>query len=103
MMIEINKDIGEMKESVFLGLTARQTIYSLVGLAVGSIGVWKLYPYVGYYISVIAVFPVTVPIFLQGFYQFQGMSFFDYGKALYRQFRERKKEYFYEEETEEDS
>lgn len=36
MVIEVNKDIDRYKESVVLGLTARQLIYSIVSVVIGD-------------------------------------------------------------------
>lgn len=36
MHIEVNRDLDKFKESVVLGLSARQLIYSIIALALGS-------------------------------------------------------------------
>ena len=51
MVIEINKDIDRYKESVVMGLTAKQLIFSVAS--------------------------VVAPIALGGFYSFNGMSFYE--------------------------
>ena len=43
MIIEINKDIDRYQESVALGLTARQLIFSVASVAVGGGLVLLLY------------------------------------------------------------
>ena len=47
MVIEVNKNIDNYKESVVLGLTARQLIFSIISLIVGGGIVLLTYPYVG--------------------------------------------------------
>ena len=46
MVIEVNKDIDRYKESVVLGLTARQLIYSIISVLMGGGIVLLVYPYV---------------------------------------------------------
>ena len=47
MVIEVNKNIDNYKESVVLGLTGRQLIFSIISLIVGGGIVLLTYPYVG--------------------------------------------------------
>ena len=47
MIIEVNKDIDKYQESVVLGLTARQLIYSVASVLVGGGMVLLLYRYIG--------------------------------------------------------
>ena len=75
MIIEINKDIDKYKESVVLGLTAKQLIYSILSVVVGGSVVFLLYPYVGLTISAYIAIPAVAPIALTGFYSYHGMSF----------------------------
>jgi hypothetical protein len=75
MVIEINKDIDRYKESVVLGLTARQLIYSIVSVVVGGGIVLLTYPYVGLTTSAYIAIPVVAPIALTGFYSYNGMTF----------------------------
>ena len=77
MVIEINKDIDKYKESVVLGLTAKQLIYSLLSVAVGGGLVFLIYPIVGLTASAYIVIPVVAPIALGGFYSYNGMSFYE--------------------------
>ncbi len=77
MVIEINKDIDRYKESVFMGLTAKQLVFSVVSVVAGSGIVLLLYPYVGLTVSVYVAIPVVAPIALGGFYSYNGMSFYD--------------------------
>lgn len=75
MIIEINKDIDNYKESVVMGLTARQLIYSVLSVIVGGIVVLLTYKYVGLTISTYIAVPLVAPIALSGFYSYQGLTF----------------------------
>lgn len=77
MIIEINKNIDNYKESVVLGLTARQLIFSVIALVAGGSIVFVTYPYVGLTTSAYIAIPVVAPIALSGFYSFNGMSFME--------------------------
>lgn len=83
MIIEINKDIEKFKETVFFGLTAKQSISALLSLAVGSTLVLVLYPYVGLTGSAYIAVPAVAPIALGGFYSYNGMSFFEMWKRRF--------------------
>lgn len=76
MIIEINKDIDRYKETVVLGLTARQLIFSAASVAAGSGIVLLLYPFIGLTPSVYVAIPAVAPIALGGFYSFNGMNFY---------------------------
>ena len=75
MIIEVNKDIDRYKESVVLGLTARQLIFSIASVAAGGGIVLLVYPYVGLTASAYIAIPVVAPIALNGFYSYNGMIF----------------------------
>ena len=75
MHIEVNRDLDKFKESVVLGLSARQLIYSIIALALGSGIVLLVYPYVGLTVSAYIAVPVVAPIALTGFYSYHGMTF----------------------------
>ena len=75
MVIEVNKNIDNYKESVVLGLTARQLIFSIISLIVGGGIVLLTYPYVGLTTSADIAIPVVAPIALTGFYSYNGMTF----------------------------
>ena len=77
MVIEINKDIDKYQESVAMGLTAKQLIFSIAAVLVGGTIVLLTYKYVGFTGSVYIAIPIVAPIALGGFYTFQGMSFFE--------------------------
>lgn len=78
MIIEINKDIDKYQESVVLGLTARQLIFSAASVIVGAGLVFLLYRYVGMTVSAYIAIPCVAPIALGGFYSYNGMDFYEY-------------------------
>ena len=67
MIVEINKDLEKYKESVAMGLTAKQLIFSIASLVVGGGLILLLYPYVGLTIAVYISIPVVAPIALGDF------------------------------------
>jgi len=77
MIIEINKDIEQYKESVALGLSAKQLIFSAGSILCGGGIVLLLYPYVGLTASAYIAIPIVAPIALGGFYTFNNMTFYD--------------------------
>ncbi|MCM1160725.1 MAG: PrgI family protein [Roseburia sp.] len=77
MVIEINKDIQKYKESVVMGLTAKQLIFSVASVVVGGVIVLLLYKQVGLTVSAYIAIPVVAPIALSGFYSYNGMSFME--------------------------
>lgn len=77
MIIEINKDIDRYKETLIMGLTTKQLIFSIASIVIGGGIVLFLYPYIGLTISVYIAIPVVAPIALGGFYEFNGMGFYE--------------------------
>ena len=75
MNISINKDIEKYQESVAMGLTARQLIFSIASIACGGAIVLLTYKHVGLTGSAYIAIPVVAPLALNGFYSYQGMSF----------------------------
>ena len=75
MVIEVNKDIDRYKESVVMGLTARQLVFSIASVIVGGGIVLLLYGYVGLTVSAYIAIPAVTPIALSGFYSYNGMTF----------------------------
>lgn len=87
MVIEINKDIDKYQESVAMGLTAKQLIFSIASVAVGGGLVLLLYKYVGLTVAAYIAIPVVAPIAMGGFYSFNEMSFYEYmGKKIHFMF-----------------
>lgn len=77
MVIEINKNIDKYKESVVLGLTARQLIFSVLSVIAGGGIVLLLYRYIGLTAGTYIAIPVVAPIALTGFYSYNGMTFME--------------------------
>lgn len=78
MVIEINKDIDRYQESVALGLTAKQLLFSAASVLVGGGMVLLLYKYIGLTGAAYVAIPCVAPIALGGFYSYNGMSFYEY-------------------------
>lgn len=77
MIIEVNKDIQNYKESVVMGLTARQLVFSIISLVIGGGIVILTYPYVGLTTSAYIAIPAVAPVALSGFYSYNGMTFME--------------------------
>ena len=75
MIIEINKEIEKYQESVAMGLTAKQLVYSILALGSGCLIVFLLYEKIGLTFSCYVAVPVVAPIALCGFYSYNGMGF----------------------------
>ena len=83
MVIEINKDIDRYQESVALGLSAKQLIYSIASVVVGGTIVLLSYRFIGLTGAAYVAIPCVAPIALGGFYSFNGMDFYEYmGKKI---------------------
>lgn len=78
MVIEINKDIDRYQESVAMGLTAKQFIFSIASVAAGGSLVLLLYRYIGLTGAAYVAIPCVAPIALEGFYSYHGMDFYEY-------------------------
>ena len=80
MVIEINKDIESYQESVVMGLSGKQFLFSIASVLVGGTLIVFLHPYVGLTLAVYIAIPAVAPIALGGFYTFNGMNFYEYVK-----------------------
>ncbi len=78
VVIEINKDIDRYQESVALGLSAKQLVFSVASVAVGAGLVLLLYRYIGLTGAAYVAIPCVAPIALGGFYSYNGMDFYEY-------------------------
>ena len=78
MVIEINKDIDRYQESVALGLSAKQLVFSIASVVVGGGLVLLLYRYIGLTGAAYVAIPCVAPIALGGFYSYNGMDFYEY-------------------------
>lgn len=84
LVIEINKDIDRYKETVAMGLNAKQLFFSIASVVVGGGMVLLLYPYIGLTGAAYVTIPCVAPIALGGFYSYNGMGFYEYmGRKLY--------------------
>ena len=77
MVIEINKDIDKYQESVVMGLTAKQLLFSIASVVVGAGIVLLTYKYIGLTGSAYVAIPCVAPIALGGFYSYNGMTFME--------------------------
>ena len=77
MIIEINNDIDRYQESVVMGLTLKQLIYAALSLIAGAGIVLLLQKQIGLTLAAYVAVPVVAPLALQGFYQYNGMSFME--------------------------
>mgnify|MGYP002510067145 CR=1 FL=1 len=88
MIIEINKDIEKYQESVAMGLSAKQLVYSILALGSGCAIVFLLYEKIGLTFSCYVAVPIVAPIALCGFYSYNGMGFREvftrYMKSIFR-------------------
>lgn len=75
LIIEINKDIEKYQESVAMGLSAKQLVYSILALGSGRAIVFLLYEKIGLTFSCYVAVPIVAPIALCGFYSYNGMGF----------------------------
>lgn len=78
LVIEINKDIDRYQESVVMGLSARQLIFSIASVVIGGGIVLLLYKHIGLTGSSYVAIPCVAPIALGGFYSYNGMDFYEY-------------------------
>ena len=88
MIIEINKDIEKYQESVAMGLSAKQLVYSVLALGSGCGIVFLLYEKIRLTFSCYVAVPIVAPIALCGFYSYNGMGlrevFTRYMKSIFR-------------------
>lgn len=84
MKIEINSDIDKYKETVALGLNAKQMVFSLLTLIVGIGVVTLLYQFVGLTAAVYIAVPICAPLGMAGFYNYRGMSFWEVNKRRFQ-------------------
>ena len=75
MDIEISRDLQHYKESFLMGLTVKQFTFSVLSLGAGAGIVLGLYDKIGMTLACYLATPVVVPIALTGFYNHNGLSF----------------------------
>lgn len=86
LVIDINRDIGEYKRSIALGLSTKELVsFALsAGISVGSVVL--LQDKIGLVQSCYLSMPIVMPIALNGFYNKNGMNFSEYISKSYRSF-----------------
>ena len=90
MVIEIGRDIDRYKETVAMGLTAKQLVFSAASVTIGGGLVLGLQFFIGMTLAVYIAIPVAAPIALGGFYSYNGMGFYEYmGRKLKMMFANR--------------
>ena len=87
MIIKINEDVESYKESVVMGLTGRQFIFSGMAILVGAGIVLCLFSKIGIMASCYIATPVIIPIALMGYYQMNGMNFFQFFSRFVKSFK----------------
>ena len=78
MDIELSEDLQYYKESFILGLTVKQAIFSILALGTGTAIVLLLYNKIGITLSCYVATPFVVPLALTGFYNYHGLSFWQF-------------------------
>ena len=84
MDIELSEDLQYYKESFVLGLTVKQAIFSILALGTGTAIVLLLYNKIGITLSCYVATPFVVPLALTGFYNYHGLSFWQFASKLIR-------------------
>lgn len=87
MIIKINEDVEGYKETVAMGLTGRQIIFSGAALLVGAGIALCLFRKIGIMASCYIATPIIIPIALMGFYELNGMNFFQFFTRFLRSFK----------------
>lgn len=82
MDIELSEDLQYYKESFVMGLTVKQAFFSLLALGVGTAVVLLLYEKIGITLSCYVATPFVVPLALTGFYNYHGLSFWQFASKL---------------------
>ncbi|ANU44437.1 PrgI family protein [Enterocloster clostridioformis] len=83
MEIELSEDLQHYKESLVLGLTAKQFIFSVLALGVGTGIVLLLYERIGITLSCYVATPFVVPLALTGFYNYHGLTFWQFARKMH--------------------
>lgn len=84
MDIELSEDLQHYKETIVLGLTAKQLLFSALALGVGTGIVLLLHTKIGITLSCYAATPIVVPLALTGFYNYHGLSFWQFAGRMIR-------------------
>ena len=82
MEIELSEDLQHYKESIAMGLNAKQLIYSILSIGAGAGTVLLLYDKIGITASCYVATPIVTPLALTGFYNYNGLTFWHHMKKI---------------------
>ena len=82
--IKINKEVRDYQESLFFGLSLRQTVFSLLAVAVAIAAYFLLRGTVGDEIIGVVSILAAFPFALCGFFHYNGMTFERFTLAFIR-------------------
>lgn len=82
MDIELSEDLRHYKESLVLGLTVKQLFFSMLALGTGTAVVLLLYNRIGITLSCYVATPFVVPLALTGFYNYHGLTFWQFARKM---------------------
>ena len=80
--IDLSEDLQNYSESVVLGLTAKQLIFSILAVGGGAAIILLTYKIVGLTVSCYIATPFVVPIAMSGFYNYHGLTFLAFAKKM---------------------
>lgn len=80
--IRIPKEIRQFKEKLFFGLNLRQLICSIIAIAINVPLYWFGKDYIGADTASWIVILIAIPIFMIGFFSYNGMTFEQFVKAM---------------------
>lgn len=84
MQRQINPEIRHYEESVFLGMSLRQTFWSGVAVAIVILVYLKAKPVLGQEMISWVCMVVAAPFAAMGFFTYDGMSAWEFAKAVFR-------------------
>ena len=74
MQIEINKEVSDYKETVFFGLTLRQSVCSVLAIIIAVVLYFVLKPYLGSELLSWVCMLGAAPFAAMGFFHYHGMT-----------------------------
>ncbi len=83
MEIQINKDIRDYTESIFLGLDIRQSVSTVIGCAISGIVFFLIRGKFGLDLSLFISLLFSLPALAYGFIKINGMTIDKYVKAMF--------------------
>lgn len=96
--IEIQKDLNKFKEEIFFGLSFKQLMHVVAGSVIG-LALYGVLRIIGVpFIKEILVVLVSTPIFVAGFFEYQGLNLREFLENIL-QFYSRNKVLLYEDYT----